>query len=339
MHAEGAELPVADVECWLAPATPTKIVATHLTYRSRAEEYPARRRYAGAVARRYVARRAAILSRVFPDVIDAPEIDDAIERLYPVRTGDAGRDYAVRLATWLHRTPEDAAVATLDRLGLHKWLGYPLRRRVLETLAHFADPIVTDAQLRHLAHAHGVRGEVDGGEIRGGRHRQPADEGGSGVGPARHEIAFASAHGAAFAVHRAEALTREWIAVRRQHFAVVFRQVAGALVLQAVASAVLLGVGGGLVLARQLTLGQLVAAELIVSAVVTGFSPDSTLKSIRQRDFATRSICSDLASHLGVGRGRRFRVPPRRARPSSRTGSARRRPRRSRSRARRARAS
>jgi 5-oxopent-3-ene-1,2,5-tricarboxylate decarboxylase / 2-hydroxyhepta-2,4-diene-1,7-dioate isomerase len=35
----GSELPVAEVERWLPPAVPTKILATHLTYRSRAEEY------------------------------------------------------------------------------------------------------------------------------------------------------------------------------------------------------------------------------------------------------------------------------------------------------------
>jgi 5-oxopent-3-ene-1,2,5-tricarboxylate decarboxylase/2-hydroxyhepta-2,4-diene-1,7-dioate isomerase len=39
VRAEGFEVPAADVERWLAPATPTKIIATHLTYRSRAEEY------------------------------------------------------------------------------------------------------------------------------------------------------------------------------------------------------------------------------------------------------------------------------------------------------------
>ena len=39
VHAAGGELPVADVERWLPPVTPTKILATHLTYRSRAEEY------------------------------------------------------------------------------------------------------------------------------------------------------------------------------------------------------------------------------------------------------------------------------------------------------------
>ncbi|HEY1275289.1 MAG TPA: fumarylacetoacetate hydrolase family protein [Thermoleophilaceae bacterium] len=39
VHAGEAEIPVAEVERWLPPVLPTKILATHLTYRSRAEEY------------------------------------------------------------------------------------------------------------------------------------------------------------------------------------------------------------------------------------------------------------------------------------------------------------
>lgn len=39
VRAEGLTVPVAQVRRWLAPVTPSKIVATHLTYRSRAEEY------------------------------------------------------------------------------------------------------------------------------------------------------------------------------------------------------------------------------------------------------------------------------------------------------------
>ncbi len=39
VRADGFELPAADVQRWLAPVTPSKIIATHLTYRSRAEEY------------------------------------------------------------------------------------------------------------------------------------------------------------------------------------------------------------------------------------------------------------------------------------------------------------
>jgi len=67
---------------------------------------------------------------------------------------------------------------------------------------------------------------------------------------------------------RAETLTREYLTARDGHFRLVMRQIIAALALQAVASAALLGIGGGLVIARELTIGQLVAAELIVATVV-----------------------------------------------------------------------
>ena len=39
IHADELSLPVGEVDEWLAPVLPTKIIATHLTYRSRAVEY------------------------------------------------------------------------------------------------------------------------------------------------------------------------------------------------------------------------------------------------------------------------------------------------------------
>ena len=88
----------------------------------------------------------------------------------------------------------------------------------------------------------------------------------------RHRATFGSEEGAVMGVSHAEDLTRDWLGARRKHYAIVFRQIAGALALEAVASAALLGVGGALVIERQLTLGQLVAAELIVATVVAGFA-------------------------------------------------------------------
>lgn len=67
---------------------------------------------------------------------------------------------------------------------------------------------------------------------------------------------------------RAEA----YLVARSGHFRIVLRQLVGAVFLQATASAALLGVGGWLVIERQLTLGQLVAAELIVTGVVAAFA-------------------------------------------------------------------
>lgn len=39
VRAAGRTVPVGEVQRWLSPVTPSKILATHLTYRSRAEEY------------------------------------------------------------------------------------------------------------------------------------------------------------------------------------------------------------------------------------------------------------------------------------------------------------
>lgn len=87
----------------------------------------------------------------------------------------------------------------------------------------------------------------------------------------RHESAFRTRDGRALGMARAEALAREYLWARAAHFRVLLRQSIGSFGLQAIASAALLGVGGALVLAGQLTLGQLVAAELIVSAIVMSF--------------------------------------------------------------------
>lgn len=87
---------------------------------------------------------------------------------------------------------------------------------------------------------------------------------------ARHPITFKSAGGAELALARVDVLCERYLARRRAHFRVLFRQIVGVLAIYALASAALLGLGGFLVLSRQLTLGQLVAAELVVGAVVAG---------------------------------------------------------------------
>mgnify|MGYP002632169620 CR=1 FL=1 len=94
---------------------------------------------------------------------------------------------------------------------------------------------------------------------------------------ARHPVAFKASGAADLARSRADVLTREFLEARAAHFRVVLRQVAGALGLQVVAAAGLLGIGGWLVIARQLTLGQLVAAELIVATTVAAFAKSSKL--------------------------------------------------------------
>lgn len=89
---------------------------------------------------------------------------------------------------------------------------------------------------------------------------------------ARHPSLFHDACGARYAQARSEALARDYVEKRKKHFRIVFRQSVAFLALQAVATAALLGIGGFLVLGGKLTLGQLVAAELILTAVVAGFA-------------------------------------------------------------------
>lgn len=86
---------------------------------------------------------------------------------------------------------------------------------------------------------------------------------------ARTQYSFKSPAGIRFAMQRADDLARAYVSARKKHFRIVRRQVAASFGLQALATAGLLGLGGKLVIDGQLTLGQLVAAELAVTAVLT----------------------------------------------------------------------
>ena len=83
---------------------------------------------------------------------------------------------------------------------------------------------------------------------------------------------FRFGRGGSVAIERATELTNHYIETRKKHFRIVWRQTLFALLLEAIASTVLLGLGGWLVINRQLTLGQLVAGELIVTLVLTALS-------------------------------------------------------------------
>jgi putative ABC transport system ATP-binding protein len=89
---------------------------------------------------------------------------------------------------------------------------------------------------------------------------------------ARNSTTFRGKAQAQFAFERTDAFVRDYLAYRGKHFSVLMRQFAGSLGMQALGSAALLGLGGALVVERQLTLGQLVAAELVVAAVLSGIS-------------------------------------------------------------------
>ena len=75
-----------------------------------------------------------------------------------------------------------------------------------------------------------------------------------------------------FALERSDQLVFNYLSARKKHFKVLMRQILFLLLLQALASTALLAIGGWLVISNQLSLGQLVAAELIVAVVVGSFA-------------------------------------------------------------------
>lgn len=89
---------------------------------------------------------------------------------------------------------------------------------------------------------------------------------------AGHPLIFRSKIGSAYAFERADLVTSHYIQTREKHFKILFLQKIGFVFLQTVASATLLGLGGYLVIQRELSLGQLVASEIIVSGVLASFS-------------------------------------------------------------------
>jgi ABC-type bacteriocin/lantibiotic exporter with double-glycine peptidase domain len=89
---------------------------------------------------------------------------------------------------------------------------------------------------------------------------------------ARHSVACRTEPAGRMCVERADGLVREYLRARKRRFRIWFRQICGAQLLQAFALSGLLGIGGYLVIEGSLTLGQLVAAELVVSLAVSSFA-------------------------------------------------------------------
>lgn len=117
-------------------------------------------------------------------------------------------------------------------------------------------------------------------------------------------VAFKGPRAADFAFNRTDALARTYVRARAKHFQVVLRQIVASHLLQALATAVLLGLGGALVIKQQLTLGQLVAAELAVTAVLASVAKSSkSLESYYDLSAAIDKVGSlvDLPSERRAG--------------------------------------
>jgi len=85
---------------------------------------------------------------------------------------------------------------------------------------------------------------------------------------ARNLLTFKSDGGPQWAADRTDTLAHAYLTTKRAHYRVLLRQTIGSVSLYALASTALLAIGGFLVINGQLTLGQLVASELIVSSVL-----------------------------------------------------------------------
>lgn len=85
---------------------------------------------------------------------------------------------------------------------------------------------------------------------------------------ALHASTFRDRDQRLYARSRADRLASAYVGARSEHYKIVLRQLTGALALQVLANSSLLALGGMLVVQGQLTLGQLVASELIITVIV-----------------------------------------------------------------------
>ncbi|MBK8189563.1 MAG: ATP-binding cassette domain-containing protein [Vampirovibrionales bacterium] len=81
----------------------------------------------------------------------------------------------------------------------------------------------------------------------------------------------------AYLFNRADSQVMDYLRARRSHFRILLRQVVANYFFQALASAGILGIGGWLVIHRQLTLGQLVASELVILILLAAMDKLVTL--------------------------------------------------------------
>jgi putative ABC transport system ATP-binding protein len=84
----------------------------------------------------------------------------------------------------------------------------------------------------------------------------------------RSPNAFRRNAGVNLAEHRADEFAQSYITARSAHFRILMRQIVSTLGIQTLAATALLALGGWLVIQGGLTLGQLVAAELIVTGIL-----------------------------------------------------------------------
>lgn len=91
-------------------------------------------------------------SRIFPELADTAELDACVDRTVGRLARDPqGRRLALPLLVWLSETSGEGTAATLDRLAIFSWRGYPLRDRLLAAHHALREQPSSDADLRRLS--------------------------------------------------------------------------------------------------------------------------------------------------------------------------------------------
>jgi ABC-type bacteriocin/lantibiotic exporter with double-glycine peptidase domain len=113
----------------------------------------------------------------------------------------------------------------------------------------------------------------------------------------RPAVALRGLNGIELAEERTQTLANNFIQTRKSHFRILFRQQAGFLLISVLSSTALLGAGGILVFNNQLSLGQLVAAEIILAGVLASIGK---LDKIMENYFTIISSVSKLESLFAI---------------------------------------
>ncbi|MDX1958027.1 MAG: ABC transporter ATP-binding protein [Leptospiraceae bacterium] len=87
----------------------------------------------------------------------------------------------------------------------------------------------------------------------------------------RNPESFRSKNSRELAMIKTEYYTKNYIEARKKHYSILIRQIGTLVGIQAIGSAFVLGVGGYLVIKGELSLGQLVAAEIITTKILDNF--------------------------------------------------------------------
>lgn len=218
----------------------------------------------------------------FLRAFQAVVIEVVQQRLFVrVLTDLARRLPAVELSAWQHRDGRELANRFFDVLTVQKsvatllvdGLGLLLQTAIGFALLAFYHPLLLAFDLLLAVVLVVVIAVLGRGAVRSAIEESTAKyEAAAWVETlAGRPLLFKSGRGPEHAARRADDLGHRYLDARRRHFRRLLGQTVGGLAIQVLASTVLLGLGGALVLDGQLTLGELVAAELVVAALGTAF--------------------------------------------------------------------